>query len=101
MILLMSGSIFLSNASVYKGQMAYMKMCKSCHSDCGKLVTSHTQAEWKRFFNDDAKVLKTLHAKDPKAMKMLDSKKFEKRLKHMRQFFSEFGNDTGNVPACN
>ena len=89
------------NASVYKGQRAYMKLCKSCHKSGGKLAKSHTQEEWEGYFADNAKVLRKLHEKDTAAMEKLTSEKFLKNMKHMRQFFHKYASDTGNVPACN
>ncbi|WP_201353513.1 c-type cytochrome [Hydrogenimonas urashimensis] len=89
------------DASVFKGQRAYMKLCKSCHKSGGKLAKSHTQEEWEEYFDNNAKLLKSAHAKDSKVMDMLNSEKFNKNLKHMKQFFYKYASDSGNVPACN
>ncbi|WP_457596946.1 cytochrome C [Hydrogenimonas sp.] len=78
-----------------------MKLCKKCHKSGGKLAASHTQSEWDDYFEDHGKLLKKVHEGDAAAMKKLESKKFEKNLKHMRQFFHKYASDSGNVPACN
>jgi hypothetical protein len=89
------------DASVYKGQRAYMKLCKSCHGSGGKLVKQHTREEWENYFKENGKLLKLVHAKDEKAMEKLHSPMFLKNIKHMRQFFHKYASDTGNIPACN
>ena len=90
-----------ADASVYKGQRAYMKLCKKCHGSGDKVLALHTQKEWEEIFANDAKQLITLHKKDKNALKILHSEKFKKSLRHMRQFFHKFASDSGNVPACN
>ena len=97
MVLLISAGY----ASVFKGQQAYMKLCKKCHKSGGKLAASHTRAEWEDYFKNNAKLLKEVHKNDKTAMEKLNSRNFEKNVKHMRQFFDEYAGDTGNVPACN
>jgi hypothetical protein len=89
------------HASVFKGQRAYMKLCKKCHKSGGMLSGAHTQEEWDEYFDDDAKKLKAIHKDNAAAMRKLESKKFKKNLKHMRQFFHKYAADSGNVPACN
>ncbi|WP_456450450.1 cytochrome C [Hydrogenimonas sp.] len=90
-----------AGASVYKGQRAYMKLCKKCHKSGGKLAGSHTQSEWEEYFDNNGKLLKEVHQNDSTAMAKLNSKRFEKNIKHMRQFFHKYASDSGNVPACN
>ncbi len=100
MLLFMFSAISV-DASVYKGQRAYMKLCKACHKSGGKLAKSHTQEEWDEYFDNDAKLLKNVHEKDADAMQKLESDNFEKYKKHMKQFFHKYASDSGNVPACN
>ena len=90
-----------SSASVFKGQNTYMKTCKSCHKSGGDLVKSHTQDEWEEFFDDHAKKLISVHKNNPKAIQVLESKRFKKNIRHLRQFFMKYASDSGNVPACN
>ncbi len=89
------------NASVFKGQRTYMKICKKCHKSGGKLAGSHTQSEWEDFFEDNARLLKEAHKNDAAAREKLNSKRFKKNVKHLRQFFIKYASDSGNVPACN
>jgi cytochrome c len=90
-----------SYASAYKGQRIYMKICKTCHKSGGKLAKSHTQEEWEKYFADNANLLRKIHKQNSDAMKKIESEKFLKNIKHIRQFFYEYASDTGNVPACN
>ena len=88
-------------ASVFKGQRAYMQLCKVCHKSGETLLSQHTQEEWDIYFENYAKKLKEIHRNNPNAMKKLMSKKFKKNLKHIKQFFHTYASDSGNVPACN
>ena len=89
----------VAQASVFKGQRAYMKECRSCHGSC-KMTGTHTRSEWNIFFSNDGAKLVQLHLKDPAALKLFNSGDFQKSLKHLRQFFEEYAGDTGNVAAC-
>ena len=88
-------------ASVFKGQRTYMKICKKCHKSGGKLAGSHTQNEWEDYFENEAKLLKEVHKNDATAMDKLNSDRFKKHMKDLREFFVKYASDTGNVPACN
>ncbi|WP_353662931.1 hypothetical protein [Hydrogenimonas sp. SS33] len=97
-------SLFLAsamNGSVFKGQRAYMKLCKKCHKSGGKLSQSHTQEEWEDYFDDNAKLLLDAHKNNMDAMEKLQSKRFKKNIRNLRQFFVKYASDSGNVPACN
>ena len=94
-------SVTLLSGSVYKGQRAYMKLCKKCHHSGGKLAAAHTQAEWEEYFENGAALLRDAHKKSPDAMKKLDTDRFKKNIRHMQQFFHKYASDSGNVPACN
>lgn len=89
-----------ANASVKTGQKAYMKTCKKCHGNGTKGAAMKTQAEWNKAFEDNAKLFREWHKNDPKAMKFIDSKKFEKYAPHLKDFLYEYGSDSGNIPAC-
>ena len=91
----------LVSASVFKGQRAYMRNCKSCHKSGGDLAKSHTQDEWEEYFDQEAKLLTDMHKKNKEAIQVLHSKKFRKNIRHLRQFFMKYASDSGNVPACN
>ncbi len=94
-------TVTFTQASVFKGQRAYMKLCKKCHKSGGKLAMSHTQNEWEDYFDENARLLKEVHKNNKTAMQKLNSKRFEKNIRHMRQFFLKYASDSGNVPACN
>ena len=101
LVLALFFSLTILDASVYKGQRAYMKLCKKCHKSGGKLAKSYTQSEWDDYFDENAKLLKDVHNKNRAAMDKLNSERFKKNIKHMRQFFHKYASDSGNVPACN
>lgn len=88
-------------ASVYKGQRIFMKVCKECHRSGGDLAEKYTQDEWEEFFEGDAKKMKEAHADDVAAAKVLESKRFSKNIKNLKDFFYRYASDSGNVPACN
>ena len=90
-----------AHSSVFKGQRAYMRLCKKCHGSGGEMTAKHTQEEWEQMYANNAEKLIKLHEKDEKAMKKLKSRKFEKNIKHLRQFFHKYASDGGEVPACN
>ena len=100
LLILGIGSV-VSQASVYKGQRAFMKICKKCHKSGGKLAKEHSQDEWEEYFDNNAQLLLQAHKNDQKALEKLQSKRFKKSIRHMRQFFMKYANDSGNVPACN
>ncbi|WP_187646960.1 hypothetical protein [Nitrosophilus labii] len=89
-----------AHASVYKGQKEYMKICKVCHGSGTKVSKAKTTDEWIELFANNASMLKKIHIKDKNAMKYLNSKRFEKKKKHLLDFFKKYAADSGNVPAC-
>ena len=92
-----------ANAAIYKGQREFKKNCVSCHSNGQELLAKHTIAEWDIFTKDKGEALKKLHANSEKAkksQKYFESKKYTKKLKHLRQFVIEYAKDSGNTPAC-
>lgn len=89
-----------ANADVRKGQKAYLKECKKCHGNGTKGAAMKTQGEWEDAFANDAAVFKAWHKNDEKAMKFINSKKFEKLAPHLKDFLYEYGSDSGNVPSC-
>ena len=90
------------NADVAKGQKLFTKKLKKACQQTKKgttgatIAAKHTQSEWTTIYKEGkmAKEIKTIcpHVKD-KALK-------EKYIKHYFDFFKEYGNDSGNVPAC-
>ena len=88
------------DASVFKGQREYMKNCKKCHGNGGKVAKSRTSDEWRELFSNNALLIKKLHKKNKKAMQYFNSKEFQKKSSSLLQFFEKYASDSGNVPAC-
>ena len=86
-------------ASVEKGQKLYLKACKSCHGNGVKGAAMKSQAGWDKAFANDAKDLVGAHQKDPKAKAYFDGA-FKGHMNDLHEFLKEYGNDSGNVPAC-
>ncbi len=87
-------------ASVYKGQKEYMKKCKKCHGNGGKLAKARTTSEWENLFKNKGLPLIKIHDKNDTAAEYFHSKRFKKKVKHLLQFFKKYASDSGNVPAC-
>lgn len=91
------------DASVYKGQKYFKKNCLSCHGKALVFVTEKSYAEWIRYLDVNGNVIYDLHEKLPEAaasMKYFNSDKYRRSVGHFRDFFLEYANDTGNIPAC-
>ncbi|MFT7002995.1 MAG: hypothetical protein ACJAWW_000329 [Sulfurimonas sp.] len=96
MLMLGMGAVTL-NADVAKGQKLYLKKLKgSCNMNGAQMATKHSQAEWKAI-KESGKLADELKNICPdvrdKALK-------EKYLDHYFDFFFNYANDSGNVPAC-
>ncbi len=92
-----------SEARVYKGQKEYIKKCKKCHNDGQELAYSKKRRAWKKLMKTKGKGLADLHLDRKKASdswKYFKSKKYQKKSKHLKDFFVEYAKDSGNVPAC-
>jgi len=90
-----------ASASIKKGSKLYLKNCKKCHGNGAKGAAMHTQAEWLKFFENDAAALVEAHKSDEKAMKFFNKKKFKtKYAPNLKDFLHEYGSDSGNVPSC-
>ncbi|SFV75409.1 hypothetical protein MNB_SM-3-780 [hydrothermal vent metagenome] len=91
-----------SSAAVYKGQRIFKKECMTCHKDGAKFVASHNAKYWKDITLKDGAPLKKLHEKETKAKASLayfNSKKYTKKLKHLREFLVKYAKGSGNVPV--
>ncbi len=93
-------------AAVYKGQKTYVKKCRKCHGGGQKVAASKRMREWKKLLNRKNKgsELANIHLENPKAKKShkyFNSKKYRKRVRHLKDFMVEYAKDSGNVPACN
>ena len=65
-----------------------------------KVAKNRTQDEWINIFSNRANLLKKIHIKDKNALKYLNSKRFEKKSKHLLDFFKKYAEDSGFVPVC-
>jgi cytochrome c1 len=100
--------LFLSvsplSAAVYKGQKIFVKKCVSCHSNGQVFITTKSQDEWEDIMKNNGLVLKQLHLKNDKtkdSWNYFKSKRYTKKVKHLKDFLIEYASDSGNVPACN
>ena len=93
-----------ASAAVYKGQVVFVKRCASCHKDKEGFIKSKTIAQWSGILKNDGEPLLKLHLNDKKAKKSwayFNSKKYAKKVKHLKDFLVEYAKDSGKVPACN
>jgi len=102
-VLLLSCTLLPLNASVYKGQKYFKKKCLSCHGKALVFVTEKSYEEWTKYLDVNGDVIYDLHKNNKEAassMKYFNSEKYRKSIGHFRDFFLEYANDTGNIPAC-
>ncbi len=93
-----------SSAAIYKGQKVFVKKCVSCHDKGQAFVSQKTQEEWEDLMESKGELLKKIHLDDSNAKeshKYFKSKKYSKKVKHLKDFLVEYASDSGNVPACN
>jgi len=91
-------------AAVYKGQMVFVKKCANCHRDKEVFIKSRTAVEWESILKNKGEPLLKLHLNDKKARKSwkyFNSKRYTRKVKHLRDFLVEYAKDSGKVPACN
>jgi len=101
--ILISFSALSLSASVYKGHVLFKKKCLSCHGKALEFVISKDTAGWSEIMKDDGSALLLIHVRAPKAEKSLTyfkGKRYQKNVRHFRDFFLEYASDTGNIPAC-
>ncbi len=93
-----------SSAAVYKGQKVFVRKCVECHIKGQAFVALKSQDEWEEMMEDNGTPLKDIHLDDDEAVdswKYFKSKKYTKKVKHLKDFLMEYASDSGNVPACN
>lgn len=93
-----------AQAAVYKGQKEFHKKCKKCHRDGQDIASSYKRKTWKKLMKNKGEGLAELHLENDKAKgswKYFESKKYQKKSKHIKDFMIEYAKDSGNVPACN
>ncbi|MDH4943698.1 cytochrome C [Sulfurimonas sp. C5] len=97
-------SFSTADAAIYKGQKEFVKNCLKCHDSGQTFVASHKMKYWKHMMAKKGQKLAELHLKSEKAQKSwkyFESKKYTRKVKHLKQFLVEYAKDSGNVPACN
>ena len=87
------------HADAKKGQKLYLKACKACHGNGTKGAAMHSQAEWKKLFENGAQGMVDAH-KGTAGEKKMSPKFFEKKGPDIFDFLHEYANDSGNVPSC-
>jgi len=95
-------TLLSSNAAIYKGQRVFVKKCLPCHKPGQNFVESQTKAGWEDLTSANGKLLIEIHLKSKSAKKSwsyFKSKKYSKKLKHLKQFLIEYAKDSGKVPA--
>ncbi len=93
-----------AEAAVYKGQKVYIKKCRKCHGGGLEVAASKKKKTWQKLMKNKGEGLAKLHLDNKKAKKSwkyFESKKYQKRAKHLKDFMVEYAKDSGNVPACN
>ena len=92
------------SAAIYKGHMVYVKQCSKCHVHGESFLKSKTIKEWGFLVSNNGKPLRDIHIKSPKAkasVEYFNSKKYTKKLRHLREFLKEYAKDSGKIPAFN
>lgn len=78
----------------------YKASCKMCHGAPYKGSNMLASSEWEEMFADSYKKLKSVHAADDKALKVLEGQKFMDGSAKLLEFLKNNAQDSGNVRAC-
>jgi hypothetical protein len=93
--LMLALSSTTASADVAKGQKLYSKkLKKACGFTGAKMAAKHSQDEWEAI-QEDGKLADEIMKLCPNVKKVK-----EKFIPHYYDFFKEYANDSGNVPAC-
>jgi hypothetical protein len=82
----------------------FARKCVGCHTERETLIKTRKAQEWESLLKENGKPLAVLHLKSKKAKKSwnyFNSKKYAKKVKHLRDFLVEYAKGSGKVPACN
>ena len=82
------------------GIKTYLKLCKMCHGNPYKGAAMYTTREWKRLFKDGDEKILSKHAKNEKAMSVLQTSYYKNRRRHLVKFLTTSASDSGVIPAC-
>ena len=83
-----------------QGIKTYLKLCKMCHGNPYKGAAMYKTREWKRLFKDGDEKILSIHAKNEKAMKALQTSYYKSRRRHLVKFLTTSASDSGVVPSC-
>lgn len=83
-----------------RGQKYYLENCSSCHGAGNRGGGLANTREWKAYFKDDARMLKSMHS-EKEVLQYLQSSQFQKEKKRLFNFLIEFAKDSYKVPSCN
>ena len=92
-----------SFGAAYKGQIMFANDCLSCHTNPQEFITTKTKTEWVSNIGENGIGLAKIHLKSEKAKsswKYFYSKKYTKKIRHLKDFLVEYAKDSGNIPAC-
>ncbi len=100
--------LFLLTLSIYaddvvKGQTYYLYLLKEPLGYNGAVFAKqHTQKEWKKLFENDAKAFKVMLVNENPTLKtFVKSEKFKKILPYLKEFTIQYAKDVKNSPTCN
>jgi hypothetical protein len=92
-----------SDAAIYKGRIAYVEDCQSCHQRGDELLVTRTQSEWKTIMRDQGRGLAKRHLLSKNSIKSweyFESPIYVNKSRHLKDFLVEYAKDSGNVLAC-
>ncbi len=91
------------DAAIYKGRIAYVEDCQSCHQRGDELWASKTKGEWQTIMQDQGRGLAKRHLSSKNSIRSweyFDSPVYVKKSRHLKDFLIEYASDSGNVLAC-
>jgi len=96
-LILISIASVSANASAIKGQKLYLKKLKYvCGMNGGAMASKYSTAQWEAI-NAKGEISQEIKRICPKVK---DSALKEGFIPHYFDFFKEYSNDSGNIPAC-
>lgn len=85
----------VASADAAKGQKLFSKkLKKKCGMTGAKMAAKHSQSQWETI-QENGTLIDEIKTICPKVTKVK-----EKYVPHFYDFFYEYANDSGNVPAC-
>jgi hypothetical protein len=99
-LLMFAASLHARQNYSEQGIKTYLKLCKQCHGNPYKGAAMLKKREWKRLFEKGDEKIYALHAKNEKALTVLNSSYYQNRRRHLVKFLVSSGSDSGVVPAC-